>query len=86
MATSPKAKGSTEYLGVADGASAVTPSDSTLVQCRALWVGGTGNVAVTMSASGSTVTFTNVPDGTLLPVAAYRVMAATTATNIVALY
>ena len=76
----------------ATGAVAVTPSDSTVLACRALYVGGGGNVAVelggtaTSPRSGTTITFTNVPSGTILPVSCYRVMAATTATSIVALY
>jgi hypothetical protein len=67
---------------------AVTPSDSTdLGEPRALWVGGAGDVAMRFTGSGATtVTLVGVPAGTLLPVAASKVMAATTATSIVALY
>ncbi len=68
---------------------AVTPSDSvnfTNGPCRALWVGGAGNVVVFFT-SGNTVTFTGVLAGSLLPVQALRVNATlTTATNIVAVY
>jgi hypothetical protein len=65
---------------------AVTPSDSTLLNCRALYIGGTGSVIVQAPDSDATVTYTNVLAGTILPVNARRVMAATSATNIVALY
>lgn len=67
---------------------AVTPSDTTLVNCRALWVGGLGNVAVSASIDATPVTLTAVPAGTLIPIAldGGRVMAAnTTATLIIAL-
>ena len=71
----------------ASGAAAVTPSDSTeLGPCRALYVGGAGNVVVWMPGRSDNITFLAVPAGTILPVMARRVMAATTATNIVALY
>ena len=65
---------------------AVTPSDATvLVGVRALWVGGAGNVSVIACNDTAAVTLT-VPAGTLLPIFASKVMAATTATNIVAMY
>jgi hypothetical protein len=65
---------------------AVTPSDSTvLTGVRALWVGGAGNVSVIACNDTTAVTLT-VPAGTLLPIFAVKVMAATTATNIVAFY
>ena len=64
----------------------VTPSDSTvLTGVRALWVGGAGNVSVIACNDSAAVTLT-VPAGTLLPIFAIKVMAATTATNIVAMY
>jgi len=70
----------------ARGYQAVTPSDGTVLDCRALYIGGTGNVVLQMPDREETVTFNNVLAGTILPVSARRVMAATTATNIVALY
>lgn len=70
----------------ASGAAAVTPSDSTEINCRALYVGGAGNVVVQMPNRDVSITFSGVLAGTILPVSARRVMAATTATNIVALY
>lgn len=73
---------------LAEGAAAVTPSDSTeLGPCKALYVGSAGgNVVVQMPGRDVSITFTAVPIGTILPVSARRVMAATTSTNIVALY
>jgi hypothetical protein len=64
---------------------AVTPSDATIVGARSLYIGVTGNVAVQADAVSSAVTFTNVPVG-FMPVSAYKVMAATTASGIIALY
>ncbi len=53
---------------------------------RAVYVGGGGNLAV-ITSRGETVTFTGVPDGTLLPIRIRRVLSSgTTATNILALY
>lgn len=78
-------------VGSASAAAAVVPSDANDVTLngyysRGLYVGGAGDVAVTM-ADGSVVTFAAVPAGTLLPVQASRVMATnTTATSIVALF
>jgi len=69
----------------ASHAVAVTKSDTTyLIASRALYVGGTGDVAV-LTLGGETVTFVGVPTGTILPIRVLRVLAATTATNIVSL-
>lgn len=66
---------------------AVTPSDSTnLTGARALYVGGTGNLALRAVNDSSTVTLESVPAGSIIPVRVSRVMAATTATAIVAIY
>jgi hypothetical protein len=67
---------------------AVTASDTVdlPVVCRALYIGGAGNL-VAVSSAGDAVTFTAVQAGSILPVQAKRVNATgTTATNIVALY
>jgi hypothetical protein len=71
---------------LANGAAAVTPSDVTEIKCLALYIGGAGNVVVHMPDRDVAITFFAVPVGTVLPVSARRVLAATTATNIVALY
>lgn len=69
-------------------AEAVTPSDTvafTKGLCRAIYVGGAGNVTVVMD--GVATLFTAVPVGTILPVQATRVDATgTTATALVALF
>jgi hypothetical protein len=65
---------------------AVTPSDSTdLTGARAIWVGGGGNLVLKGVDDSSAVTLL-VPTGVLIPVFVARVMAATTATSLVALY
>ena len=72
----------------ADNAAAVTPSDSTdlAFTSRALYVGGAGNIVVTM-AGGGDVTFTAVPAGSILPIRVSRVKStSTTATSIINLY
>lgn len=76
------------YNASAWGASAVTPSDATVLTPvrRGLYVGVAGNVAVRM-LDGGTVTFIGVPSGAVLPIQFDMVMATnTTATNMVALY
>lgn len=66
----------------------VTPSDTHPIKggpARALYVGGTGDVAA-LTENGVAVTFAGVPAGAVLPIATSRVNATnTTATNIVAL-
>jgi hypothetical protein len=75
-----------ESVAPAKRYAAVTPSDATIVDARALYIGVTGNVAVLADAVSTAVTFTNVPVG-IFPVSAYKVMATnTTATGIIALY
>lgn len=67
-------------------AAAVTPGATALASVtRAIYVGGAGNVAVTM-LDGQDVTFSGVAAGTLIPIRASHVLAATTATNILALW
>lgn len=71
----------------ANSVSAVTPSNTAPLSrgCTGIWIGGTGNVSVTMW-DGSTATFTAVPAGTLLPVSPMLLNASTTATGLVALF
>lgn len=66
---------------------AVTPHDTDRIDpTKALWVGGAGNVAVELVGDDASVTLVGVDAGTLLPVAAVKVLATgTTATDIVAL-
>lgn len=62
---------------------AVTPSDSTDLSFKRLYVGGAGNVVLKPAIDATAVTFPNVPAGAWMEVAGVRVMAATTATSIV---
>lgn len=67
---------------------AVTPGDGTPVTCRAIYIGGAGNIAVSTGLSAPAVTFTAPPVGTILPIMLDqgRIMSTnTTATLIVAL-
>lgn len=70
------------------GALTVTKSDSTVfaAETRGVYVGGTGDVAVTMFDK-TTVVFKSVPDGALLPIAVTQILSTnTTATNMLALF
>jgi len=68
----------------ATSSGAVTKSDSTVLQFRAIYVGGAGDVAIRHTEGGSVVTYVGVPAGTILPVSGVRVMSTgTTATNMV---
>lgn len=77
---------SADSTSPAHGAFPVTPSDVGFIPvCRALYIGGTGNLTVRM-ADDHTVLFTAVPVG-IFPIQVDQVQATgTTATNIVALY
>ena len=68
-------------------AAAVTLSDSTeLAPTRALYIGGSGNLKVTM-AYGTDVTFSGLSAGSILPIQVTKVWATgSTATLVVALY
>ena len=66
---------------------AITPSSTTLVNCRAIYVGGAGNVVVASKVGGTLTTFTAPPVGSILPIELNEgiVDASTTATLLVAL-
>lgn len=69
-------------LTVARDAQNVTKSDTVIYSppLNGIWVGGVGDVTI-VTPWGSTVLFSAVPAGTLLPIQAKQVMAtATTAT------
>lgn len=73
-------------INPAAGYAAVTPSDTTdLGPVRALYIGVTGNVVLSTGLTGAGITFANVPVG-ILPVQCRRVLAATAASSITALY
>lgn len=76
-------------LHSAVGAAAVTPSNDADLpngECRALYVGATGNLSLDVGNS-TAVVFVGVPAGTVLPVRAKRVrVTGTDASSIVALY
>lgn len=67
-------------------AAAIVPDAAFAKQSRFIWVGGAGNMVVRMG-DGVNCTFSGIPAGTLLPLAAEMVVAAgTTATLMVALF
>lgn len=65
----------------------VTASDTTLVNCRAIYVGGAGNLILSPDGTTAGVTFPSVPANTIVPVSLDqgRIMASTTATSLIAL-
>lgn len=72
----------------ATNAAAITPNNSTdlAYTTRGIYVGGSGNLVVDMTSGQTSVTFSNVPAGVILPIRVTRVRTASTATNLVALY
>lgn len=64
----------------------VTLDDGAVMWPRALWVGGAGNVSVLAAGDKDPVTLVGVEAGTVLDIKARKVTAATTATDIVAMY
>jgi len=75
-------------VGSARSGQEVTPHDTTALsgKTRGLYVGGAGDVTVTMH-NGSDLTFVGVPAGTILPIVVTHVKSTgTDATDIVALF
>jgi hypothetical protein len=69
-------------------AAAITKSDTDELEfvCRAIWVGGAGNI-VLVTVGGETVTITAIAAGTLLKIRAKQIKStSTTATVMVALW
>lgn len=68
-------------------AAAVTPSDTVNFTEPSIIFSGAGGTIRVLTAQGSTVTFTNVQAGAILPVQVLRVFASTTtATNMVRIF
>lgn len=76
-------------INPAQNATAVTPHDTNDLAdiSKSLYVGTGGDVKVIMAQLANTVTFTNVPDGSILPIQVTRVFSTdTTASGILNLY
>lgn len=68
----------------AQASGTVTKSDTTVLEFKAIYVGGAGDVAIQHTLGGTAVTYPSVPAGTILPVQGVRVMSTnTTATSMV---
>jgi hypothetical protein len=67
---------------------AVTESDTTELDPhpRALYIGGAGNLVVDMPGGQLNVAFNNVPAGTTLAITVKRIKAASTVSDIVAIW
>jgi len=83
---------SDSLITAARSAFAITKSDSTnyltgngLLVPRAIYVGTAGDVVVQLVGDSGTVTFKAVPAGAVLPIRPQRVLAATTAADLVGL-
>ncbi len=69
-----------------EGGFPITPGTAFNQPCRAIWVGGAGNITMTTIA-GQSIVLNNVPAGLLLQMGASAVASGgTTATNLVGLY
>lgn len=68
----------------AEDAVAITKSATENNTFSSIYVGGAGNVDVVTQA-GTTVSFVAVPVGTILPIRTIKVLATSTATNMVGL-
>ena len=78
----------TKVFSSAINFTSITPSDSTVVSFKALYIGTGGDVTIAPSSAGTPVTFVGVAAGTFLPIEIKdgRLMATGTgASNIVAL-
>ncbi len=75
------------FVAPATHAFAITPNDDADLSPvpRAIYVGGAGDLVVSMMAGGPPVTFVNVPSGIILPLRAIRVLEASTTTDMVLL-
>lgn len=72
---------------VAKAAAVVPADDGALTKVKGLYIGTGGDIKVDMDASGTAITFKNVPDGTFLWLRVSRVyLTGTTASNIVSLH
>lgn len=80
----------TNQVSPAIRASAVTPADATaltLGPCRAIYIGGAGNLSVILDNDTVAVTFVGCYAGMVLPVMVQSIQSTnTTATSILALY
>lgn len=75
------------WSGTYSSYAAITPSSTTALNCRAIYVGGAGNVVVASKVGGTLVTFTAPPVGSILPIELNQgiVDATSTATLLIAL-
>jgi hypothetical protein len=70
-------------------AATITPNNGTTftTRCRAVFVGGAGNLTVDVADGGTNLAFNGLTAGTILPVRVKRVYATgTTATSLLCLY
>lgn len=78
----------TDSVAPATSLAVITKSDGTPLSkpTRAIWVGTGGDLVVKAFEDSTAITLKNIPDGSLVPVSALYVMAATTAADLVAMF
>lgn len=67
----------------------ITPSDTVELEnyTRGVWIGVGGDVVMILAASGTAVTFKNIPSGTMIPMVIRQIkLTGTTAQNIVGMW
>lgn len=68
-----------------NSAKPVVPSDNLLIKVSVLYVGTGGNLDI-VTESGDEVTLVNVQDGSFIPIQVTKVLATSTASDILALW
>ena len=63
----------------------ITASDTVVLAPSQIYVGSTSTLVKVVTLGGDTLSFTNFPVGTILPVVVTKVLASTTATGLIAL-
>ena len=87
--TDPFKSHATALTSPARNSFSIIPDDASdlVTTCRALFIGGAGNISVSLADDSSSLVFKNIPAGTVVPIAVKRVEATlTTATDILGLY
>ncbi len=86
MVDMPVVGGVTGPTSPAAKAIAIVPNDSTIIACRALFVGTGGNINALLIGDTAAQLFKNVPSGSMLDIACQKVLSTnTTAADILGL-
>jgi hypothetical protein len=69
--------------GIENGASVTAADDTSIGECRAIYIGGAGNLDVKFTKGGSVVALDNLAIGVWHPMQPWSIQSTTTATLIV---